>query len=186
MDDGITITIPIDCPLICKVYLHGIILFLFTLITLGLMTFGIIIILSEVIIISVPLLIIIIKILEFIKPIVLLGYIIMRIVTKFSDKYKWYVLIQVALIAITGLNIYLYIKGCQFNDHSMFLPVLSFTIFALIISTLFEFDFCTLLNEYKKKKREKREKQFPNVDAPPINDQTEAILPPPAFLDRNN
>ena len=101
MDDGITITI--DCPIICKVYLYGIFHLLFNLLSLGLMIFAIIILFSEDIIVIVPILLIII--LEFIKPIALLGYIIMRIVTKYSNKYNWYILIKVALIAISVLNI---------------------------------------------------------------------------------
>ena len=109
MDDGITITI--DCPIICKVYLYGIFHLLFNLLSLGLMIFAIIILFSEDIIVIVPILLIIIEILEFIKPIALLGYIIMRIVTKYSNKYNWYILIKVALIAISVLNIYLYINS---------------------------------------------------------------------------
>ena len=45
MDDGITITI--DCPIICKVYLYGIFHLLFILLSLGLMIFAIIILFSE-------------------------------------------------------------------------------------------------------------------------------------------
>ena len=184
MDDGITITI--DCPIICKVYLYGIFHLLFNLLSLGLMIFAIIILFSEDIIGIVPILLIIIEILEFIKPIALLGYIIMRIVTKYSNKYNWYILIKVALIAISVLNIYLYIKCCQFNNQGKFIVVMFITICTLFISLISEYSFCSLLIEYQKQQKEKREKQYPNVDAPPITDQTEPILPPPAFLDRNN
>ena len=183
MDDG---TIPIDWSITCKVYFHGILNFIFNLLSLGFMIFTIILLFSEDIIVVVPILLILIEIFEFIKPIALLGYNIMRIVTKYLNKYNWYILIKVALVAISGLNIYLYIKCCQFNNKGYFLIVLCITICTLIFSIIYEYSFCSLLIEYQKQKREKREKQFPNIDAPPINDQTEAILPPPAFLDRNN
>ena len=95
-------------------------------------------------------------------------------------------MIKVALIAISVLNIYLYIKFCQFNNQGKFIVVMFITICTLFISLISEYSFCSLLIEYQKQQKEKREKQFPNVDAPPITDQTEPILPPPAFLDRNN
>lgn len=179
MDDGITITI--DCPIICKVYLYGIFHLLFNLLSLGLMIFAIIILFSEDIIVIVPILLIII--LEFIKPIALLGYIIMRIVTKYSNKYNWYILIKVALIAISVLNIYLYIKFCQFNNQGKFIVVMFITICTLFISLISEYSFCSLLIEYQKQQKEKREKQFPNVDAPPITDQTEPILLLPFLIE---
>ena len=181
MDDGITITI--DCPIICKVYLYGIFHLLFNLLSLGLMIFAIIILFSEDIIVIVPILLIIIEILEFIKPIALLGYIIMRIVTKYSNKYNWYILIKVALIAISVLNIYLYIKYCQFNNQGKFIVVMFITICTLFISLISEYSFCSLLIEYQKQQKEKREKQFPNVDAPPITDQTEPILLLPFLIE---
>ena len=143
MDDGITITI--DCPIICKVYLYGIFHLLFNLLSLGLMIFAIIILFSEDIIVIVPILLIII--LEFIKPIALLGYIIMRIVTKYSNKYNWYILIKVALIAISVLNIYLYIKFCQFNNQGKFIVVMFITICTLFISLISEYSFCLFFPE---------------------------------------
>ena len=184
MDDGMTITI--DCPVICKVYVQGIRLVLSGLISLGFMIFEIIVLFSDEIIFSVPILLIVIKIYDCIKPTVLLGYIIMRIVTKYSDKYKWYMLIIVALIAISGLNCYFCYKGCQDNSDNRFLGVSIFSIFSLLCSLFFDFGFYCILKEYKKQNKEKRKKEYPNIDAPPVTDQTEPILPPPAFLDRNH